>query len=82
MTITYPAAGTSIDYSPFPGAKFPTKTPARQGFLRRALVAVMEARMKEAERQVGRYHHLVPAELEAAGRKIGPRNEDALPFVR
>ena len=28
------------------------------------------------------YKHLLPAEFEIAGNKIGSKNEDSLPFVR
>jgi hypothetical protein len=42
----------------------------------------MAARQRQAEAELRRHGLRLPRELEEAGLKIGPRNEDALPFVR
>jgi hypothetical protein len=79
MAITYPTGGVQVDYSPFPATK---SQPAGTGWLRRFLVALMEARMRQAEREIARYHHLIPTELEMSGDRLTARNEDELPFGR
>ena len=77
MAITYPTAGSRVDYSPFPANK--TAKP-RRSWLRRAFVALAEARMREAEREIARHRHLLPPELEISGNRLTRRNEDNLPF--
>lgn len=42
----------------------------------------MEARQAKANLELARHGLLLPRELEEAGLKISPRNEDGLPFVR
>ena len=79
MAITYPTRGVQVDYSPFPATKI---RPAGTSWLRRLFVALMEARMRQAEREVARYRHLIPAELEMSGDRLTARNEDELPFGR
>jgi hypothetical protein len=78
MAITYPAAGARVDYSPFPATK--TATQPRTSWLRRAFVALAEARMREAEREIARHRHLLPPELEISGNRLTRKNEDELPF--
>ena len=77
MAITYPTVGTQVDYSPFPAARV---TPPRKTWLRRLFVALAEARMREAEREIARHRHLLPPELEISGNRLTARNEDELPF--
>ena len=79
MAITYPTRGVQVDYSPFPATK---TQPAGSGWLRRFFAALMEARMRQAEREVARYRHLLPPELEISGDRLTARNEDELPFGR
>jgi hypothetical protein len=79
MAITYPTRSVQVDYSPFPATK---TQPAGQGWMRRFLVALMEARMRQAEREIARHRHLLPQELEISGDRLTPRNEDELPFNR
>lgn len=79
MTIAFPTRRTQVDYSPFTANE---STPARKGWFRRLLIVLAESRMRQAEREIARHRHLLPAELEIAGDKISYRNEDELPFVR
>jgi hypothetical protein len=79
MAITYPARSAQVDYSPFPATRI---KPAGSGWLRRFFVALMEARMRQAEREIARYRHLLPQELEISGDGLTARNEDELPFGR
>ena len=44
--------------------------------------AIVEARMRQAMREIRLHSHLLPAEYELAGNKISYKNEDQLPFVR
>lgn len=60
-----------------------TKTqPAGEGWLGQFLAALMEARMRQAERELARHSHLLPKELELTGNRLTERNEDELPFGR
>lgn len=77
MAITYPTAGTRVDYSPFPATK---TTKPGTSLLRRVFTAFAEARMRQAEREIARHRHLLPPELEISGNRLTPRNEDQLPF--
>jgi hypothetical protein len=66
------------------GATTPTvEAPARRKSLFiRFFDAFAEARMKQAYREIARYRHLLPQELEeAAAVRLGPRTEDDLPFT-
>lgn len=56
--------------------------PTSKGFLRRFFDAVVEARMKQAEREIAMHRHLLPEEFEIAGHKVTFKNEDLLPFAR
>ena len=56
--------------------------PRRQNFLVHFFHAVQAARMRQAEREIERYRHLLPNELERAAADVGPRTEDNLPFIR
>ena len=79
MTIALQPVATRVDYAPFPTTRI---RPARQSLLRRLFVAIAEARMREAQRELARHRHLLPAELEISGDKLNLRNEDELPFGR
>ena len=64
-------------------AKKISETSAKKpGFWSRTWDAMVEARMRQAEREIRMYKHLLPAEFEIAGNKVGAKNEDSLPFVR
>ena len=54
--------------------------PKRKSFFARVMDALMEARFRQAEREIARFRHLMPDELEQAGNRLSARNEDALPF--
>ena len=79
MAVTYPTRSVRVDYTPLPAAK---TQPASQSWMRRFLVALMEARMRQAEREIALHRHLLPKELELSGDRLTPRNEDQLPFGR
>jgi hypothetical protein len=70
-TITYDTAVTARTQTQAPGHQ-------RSGVFAR----LMAARQRQAEAELRRHGLRLPRELEEAGLKIGPRNEDALPFVR
>jgi hypothetical protein len=64
-------------------AKKISETSAKKaGLFARFWGAIVEARMRQAEREIRMYKHLLPADYEFAGNKIGSKNEDSLPFVR
>lgn len=73
--ITYGAHGASAE-------KKISATAAAPGFWSRMWGRIVEARMRQAEREIRMYRHLLPAEFELASEKIGYKNEDQLPFVR
>jgi len=57
--------------------------PAKKGFWARVLDAVIEARMREADRQIRQYVHLVPEHVLAeSGLKATYKDADKLPFVK
>ncbi len=55
---------------------------ARKSWLRRIFEVVHEARMRQAERELARYTHLMPDDLERACCRLTRRTEDSLPFIR
>jgi hypothetical protein len=59
-----------------------TKAANHKGFWTRFYEALVEARLRQAEREIRMHRHLLPSELEFAGTKISYKNEDTLPFVR
>jgi len=63
-------------------AKSPAKVPAKPGLLARLWRAFVESRMRQAEREIAMYRHLVPAELQLVGERLAPRTEKELPFSR
>ena len=72
-TFTYDVAATAQTGTPI-------MAPARK---RKGLFArFMEARERQALRELARHGLRLPRELEEAGLKISARNEDLLPFVR
>jgi hypothetical protein len=65
------------------GAATPAMPAARRkGVFARFYQALQEARMREAQREIARYRHLMPDELERAANRLDRRTEDGLPFVR
>jgi|HubBroStandDraft_6_1064221.scaffolds.fasta_scaffold189864_2 hypothetical protein len=56
--------------------------PRRRNAFMRFLKALEESRMRAAQREIARYRHLLPQELEQAAEELGPRTEKGLPFVR
>ncbi len=54
--------------------------PKRKSAFARFYNALVESRMRAAERQIALYRHLLPGQLEAAGDRLTQRNEDKLPF--
>jgi hypothetical protein len=58
-------------------------TPAKKGFWARALDALIEARMRQAEREIRLHRHLVPASLlSEVGLKASYKDAGKLPFVK
>jgi hypothetical protein len=58
------------------------KAPAKQGLLARLWASFIEARMRQAEREIALHSHLLPGQLQRAGERLAPRSEKELPFVR
>ena len=50
--------------------------------LARALRALQESRLRQAEREIALHRHLLPHELQNAGDILTPRSEHQLPFGR
>jgi hypothetical protein len=75
-TITYTHSSVTA------AARKPAVAPQRRGFLARLLDALIESRMRQAERELRRYRHLMPGELERAALSVDSRSEDSLPFLR
>ena len=74
--ITYGTHGATAE------KKVSTTAAKKPGFWARTWNNLVEARMRQAEREIRMYRHLLPADYEFAGNKIGAKNEDQLPFVR
>ena len=49
--------------------------------MRWVVAAIRESRMQEAEREIGRYRHAMPEELERAAVRLDRPTEDLPPFV-
>jgi hypothetical protein len=63
-----------------PAAK---RAPARKPWYTRLLEALVEARMRQVEREIARYRSLVPHdEAKAGGYRVSYANDEELPFVR
>lgn len=52
------------------------------GILARVYTAFVEARMRQAEREIALHRHLLPGQLQAVGERLAPRTEKDLPFAR
>ena len=52
------------------------------GFFARAYTAFVEARMRQAEREIAQHRHLLPGQLQTVGDCLAPRSEKELPFAR
>ncbi|MGD9920548.1 MAG: hypothetical protein AB7V13_03750 [Pseudorhodoplanes sp.] len=55
---------------------------AGNGLFARLWAAFVEARMRQAEREIALHRHLLPGQFQAAGERLAPRSEKELPFVR
>lgn len=70
-------------HAPLYDAVAKIEKPAKKaGFWHGFWQAVVDARMRQAEREIALHRHLLPAEFELAGNKVGSKNEDSLPFAR
>jgi hypothetical protein len=59
------------------------RTPAEKGFFARALDAMVESRMRQVEREIRMYSHIVPENtLAKAGIRATLKNDKELPFVK
>ena len=56
-------------------------SPAKPGFFARAWASYVEARMRQAEREIANHVHLLPGEFQSVGERLA-RSEKDLPFVR
>ena len=65
-------------------AAAPSRTAAhrRKGLVTRFFDAIQASRMRQAQREVARYRHLMPEEFERAAARLDARSERSLPFVR
>jgi hypothetical protein len=52
----------------------------RQGFFARFLAAIERSQLKRAERDLARYHYLLPLDHELRSGELVPHSEDKLPF--
>ena len=82
-TATLPlSTGLSAAGSAASAAKSAVSGSARRSLLRRFYDALVEARMRQAMREIAMHHHLVPDEVRtSAGHEAGLAN-DELPFTR
>lgn len=53
-----------------------------KGLFARAWASFVEARMRQAEREIALHRHLLPGQLQTVGERLAPRSEKDLPFVR
>jgi hypothetical protein len=59
------------------------RTPAKKGFFACVLDAMIESRMRQVEREIRMYTHLVPEDrLAKAGIRATLKNDKELPFVK
>jgi hypothetical protein len=63
-------------------AKGKTFFAAVASFFGRALHALQESRMRQAEREIALHRHLLPRELQDSGDTLTARSEHQLPFAR
>lgn len=73
---------TTLTYGAELASTTAESTPARKSWFVRFLKALHESRMRQAQREIEAYRHLLPYDMEWAGNKISYKNEDQLPFVR
>jgi len=69
---------STVTYDIAPATRAKTTVGKRKGLWAR----FMQARQRQALHELHRHGLRLPRELEEAGLKISPRNEDSLPFVR
>jgi len=55
-------------------------SPARKRWYRRLLEAMMEARMRQARREIAMYAHLLPYSLDERGNRLIKRGPEDVPF--
>ncbi|MDO8535347.1 MAG: hypothetical protein Q7S17_11490 [Xanthobacteraceae bacterium] len=59
------------------------RTPAKKGFWTRVFDAFVESRMRQVEREIRMYAHLVPEDtLAKSGYRATLKNDKELPFVK
>jgi|EndMetStandDraft_4_1072995.scaffolds.fasta_scaffold500464_2 hypothetical protein len=64
-------------------AKIPATVRApKKGLFARLWAAFVEARMRQAQREINLHSHLLPAELRLASERLAERSEKELPFAR
>lgn len=55
---------------------------AKPSLFARVWNAFVEARMRQAEREIALHRHLLPGQFEMVGERLTPRGEKELPFAR
>lgn len=55
---------------------------AKRSLLARLWAAFVESRMRQAEREIAMYRHLVPGDLQMVGERLAASTEKELPFNR
>jgi hypothetical protein len=66
-----------------PAAPNVAAKPQRKSWLQRSYDALVEARMRQARRELAAFHAMVPDdEVKQAGLRVGLKDDDALPFTR
>jgi hypothetical protein len=58
-----------------------SKSARKSGLMTRLWASFIEARMRQAEREIALHSHLLPGQLQAAGERLVHSEKD-LPFVR
>ncbi len=72
---------TAITAGSVAGAVPASPRTRKSGLLARLWATFVEARMRQAEREIALHRHLLPAHLQAAGERLAHSEKD-LPFVR
>lgn len=77
------AAAVPANISANISAKIATAARApKKGLFARLYAAFIEARMRQAQREIGLHSHLLPAELHRVSTSLNERSEKELPFAQ
>lgn len=83
-TITYGTApATTVTIKTLPVKALPAKSLPEKGFWARVYDGIVEARMRQAEREIRNHLYLVPENvLKSSGYRATLRDSKGLPFVK